>query len=77
MKKQRILFMGTPSYATTIFKALLEAEDMEICALFTQPDKKSGRGQNISFPHIKQFAADNASDIKIFQPETLRDKNTI
>ncbi|MDR0761671.1 MAG: methionyl-tRNA formyltransferase, partial [Campylobacteraceae bacterium] len=39
--------------------------------------KKSGRGQNISFPHIKQFAADNASDIKIFQPETLRDKNTI
>jgi methionyl-tRNA formyltransferase len=76
MKKQRIVFMGTPSYATTIFKALIEAEDMEVCALFTQPDKKSGRGQNFNFPHIKQFTTDNTLDIEIFQPETLRDKNT-
>jgi methionyl-tRNA formyltransferase len=69
--------MGTPSYATIIFKALIEARDIEVCALFTQSDKKSGRGQNLSFPHIKQFALDNDLDIEIFQPETLKDEKTV
>ncbi|MDR3346087.1 MAG: methionyl-tRNA formyltransferase [Campylobacteraceae bacterium] len=74
MKKYRIVFMGTPSYATTILKALLQADDMEVCALFTQPDKKAGRGQSLNFPHIKQFVADEGLDIGIFQPESV--KNT-
>ncbi|MDR2080394.1 MAG: methionyl-tRNA formyltransferase [Campylobacteraceae bacterium] len=73
---KRIIFMGTPSYATTIFKALIDVPDMEICALFTQPDKKFGRGQNLSAPHIKEFVQKSGLDIEIFQPETLRDKKT-
>ncbi|MDR2790448.1 MAG: methionyl-tRNA formyltransferase [Campylobacteraceae bacterium] len=71
---KRIVFMGTPSYATAIFKALIDAHDIEVCALFTQPDKKSGRGQNLSAPHIKEFVQKNGLDIEIFQPETLKDK---
>ncbi|MDR1007874.1 MAG: methionyl-tRNA formyltransferase [Campylobacteraceae bacterium] len=76
MKKYRIIFMGTPHYATTIFKALIEAYDMNVCALFTQPDKKVGRGQILSSPHIKQFAKDNNLQLNILQPESIKDNDT-
>jgi methionyl-tRNA formyltransferase len=68
--------MGTPHYATTIFKALIEAYDMNVCALFTQPDKKVGRGQILSSPHIKQFAKDNNLQLNILQPESIKDNDT-
>ncbi|MDR2635240.1 MAG: methionyl-tRNA formyltransferase [Campylobacteraceae bacterium] len=76
MKKLRIVFMGTPSYATTILKALVEAGDIEVCALFTQPDKKSGRGQALNAPHIKQFVHDNNLKLDIFQPESIKNSAT-
>lgn len=68
--------MGTPHYATTIFKALVEAHDINICALFTQPDRKVGRGQILSSPHIKQFAQDNNLKLDILQPESIKDNDT-
>ncbi|MDR1615199.1 MAG: methionyl-tRNA formyltransferase [Campylobacteraceae bacterium] len=73
MKKLRIVFMGTPSFATTIFKALVEACDVEVCALFTQPDKKSGRGQVLTAPHIKQFAQESNLKLDILQPENIKE----
>ena len=71
MPIKRILFMGTPDYATEIFKELLNS-DYEIIALFTQVDKKVGRKQVITAPHIKQYCIDNNLDIPIYQPEKLR-----
>ncbi|MDR1460331.1 MAG: methionyl-tRNA formyltransferase [Campylobacteraceae bacterium] len=76
MKKYRIIFMGTPHYATTIFKSLIESCDMNVCAVFTQPDKKVGRGQILSSPHIKQFTQNNNLKLDIFQPESIKDNNT-
>ncbi|MDR0407856.1 MAG: methionyl-tRNA formyltransferase [Campylobacteraceae bacterium] len=73
MKKYRIVFMGTPSYATTIFESLLNAQDVEICALFTQPDKKVGRGQILSSPHVKQFALNSGFKSDILQPENIKE----
>ena len=64
---KRILFMGTPDYATTIFKELLSS-DYEVIGLFTQPDKPVGRKQVLTPPHIKQFCIDSNLDIPIFQP---------
>ncbi|MDR1975993.1 MAG: methionyl-tRNA formyltransferase [Campylobacteraceae bacterium] len=66
--------MGTPSYATVIFQALLNAPDIEVCALFTQSDKKAGRGQALVPPDIKRFALENKIAIDIFQPQTLKDE---
>jgi methionyl-tRNA formyltransferase len=63
--------MGTPDYATTIFKELLSSE-YEIVGLFTQPDKPVGRKQVLTPPHIKQFCLDSNLDIPIFQPLKLR-----
>lgn len=68
---KRVLFMGTPDYATTIFKELLSSE-YEIVGLFTQPDKPVGRKQVLTPPHIKQFCLDSNLDIPIFQPLKLR-----
>ncbi|WP_419769315.1 MAG: methionyl-tRNA formyltransferase [Candidatus Marinarcus sp.] len=68
---KRILFMGTPDYATTIFKAILKSE-FEMVGLFTQPDKPVGRKQILTAPHIKQFCTDNNLNLPIYQPEKLR-----
>ena len=68
---KRVLFMGTPDYATTIFKELLSS-DYEVVGLFTQPDKPVGRKQILTPPHIKQFCMDSNLDIPIFQPLKLR-----
>ncbi|MBL3519523.1 methionyl-tRNA formyltransferase [Aliarcobacter lanthieri] len=69
---KRILFMGTPDYATTIFKELLNSS-YEVIGLFTQPDKPVGRKQLLTPPHIKQFCIDHSIDIPIFQPNKLKD----
>ncbi len=70
----RILFMGTPAYATEILKPLLK---YEVVGLFTQPDKPVGRKQILTPPHIKAFAEKNAPNIPIFQPKSLKDKRVI
>ncbi|WP_123377749.1 methionyl-tRNA formyltransferase [Aliarcobacter butzleri] len=69
---KKVLFMGTPSYATEIFKKLLSS-NYEVIGLFTQPDKPVGRKQVLTSPDIKQFCIDNSINIPIFQPEKLRD----
>ena len=72
----KIVFMGTPEYATVIFQKLLES-NYDIVALFTQPDKKVGRKQILTPPHIKQFCLDNGLSLPIYQPNNLKDENTV
>ena len=71
-KDKRIIFMGTPDYATIIFEKILE-ENYNVVALFTQPDKPVGRKQKLTPPHLKQFALDHGLSIPIYQPHTLKD----
>ena len=67
----KIVFMGTPDYATKILKGLLGAK-FEICAVFTQPDKPIGRKQILTPPSVKQFLLDENLQIPIFQPNSLK-----
>jgi len=69
--------MGTPDYATKIFEEILNNENYEIVGLFTQPDKKVGRKQILTAPHIKQYCLDNNLDFPIFQPEKLRNNEEV
>ncbi len=71
----RVVFMGTPAYATTILQALLPKFD--VVALFTQPDKPVGRKQVVTPPHIKEFVLKNAPAIPIYQPKSLKDPTII
>ena len=71
---KKILFMGTPDYATTIFKELINSK-YEIVGLFTQPDKPVGRKQILTAPHIKQYCIDENINFPIFQPLKLRNND--
>lgn len=66
--------MGTPQYATTIFKELLNSK-YKVVGLFTQPDKPVGRKQILTAPDIKQFCIENSINLPIYQSEKLRDNS--
>ncbi|MCK9161895.1 MAG: methionyl-tRNA formyltransferase [Arcobacteraceae bacterium] len=73
---KKIIFMGTPSYATIILDKLIRNR-YEIVALFTQPDKPVGRKQTLTPPDIKQYAIDNKLDFPIYQPHRLNEVENI
>ena len=41
----RIVFAGTPEFAQGILRALLDAPQSEVVAVYSQPDRPAGRGQ--------------------------------
>lgn len=66
---KKAIFMGTPDFAVESLKQLLE-DGIEIAAVITAPDRKSGRGQKISMSAVKQFAL--AKELPILQPEKFK-----
>ncbi len=65
----RAAFMGTPDFAAASLERLI-SDGVEICAVFTQPDKSRGRGMEVSFSPVKSLALEYG--LPVFQPETLR-----
>ena len=61
----KIIFAGTPEFAAVALDALLKTEH-EIVAVYTQPDRKAGRGQKLTASAVKQLAL--AHDIPVHQP---------
>ena len=66
----RVLFWGTPDFATPPLRALL-GEGFEVCGVVTQPDRPQGRHRTLTAPPVKEVAL--AEQIPLFQPETQRD----
>lgn len=62
--------MGTPDFAVPALGALLDAGH-EVVGVFTQPDRRSGRGRRLSAPAVKEFA--ESRDLAVFQPASLRE----
>ncbi len=71
MSKQplRIIFMGTPDFATLNLKALIDGPD-DVVAVVTQPDRPKGRGKQLTPPPVKLFA--ESADIPVLQPTKIR-----
>lgn len=69
-KNLKIIFFGTPDFAAVMLKTLIDS-DYNITAVFTQPDKKVGRKQEVVYSPVKDFALKNK--ITIFQPQGLRE----
>lgn len=61
----KIIFAGTPEFAATALAALLKT-DHEIVAVYTQPDRKAGRGQKLTASAVKQLALEH--NIPVYQP---------
>lgn len=71
----RVIFMGTPDYAASILEALIEADDIEVVSVYTQPDKPVGRKAILTPPIVKTVA--QKVDIPVIQPKRLRDENVV
>ncbi|WP_326519376.1 methionyl-tRNA formyltransferase [Acinetobacter sp. CAAS 2-6] len=61
----KIIFAGTPEFAAVALAALLKTEH-EIVAVYTQPDRKAGRGQKLTASAVKQLALEH--DLPVYQP---------
>ena len=72
----KIVFMGTPDYATKIFKLLKKQSDFDLSLVVTQMDKPVGRKMKLTPPHIKNYIIQNKIDVKIYQPKNLKDEDS-
>ena len=64
--------MGTPQYAQMILQTLLDAEDMEVSLVVTQPDRPVGRKKVLTVPPVKALAQEH--NIEVLQPSRLREE---
>ena len=65
-----IIFFGTDTFSASALRSLIEA-DYIIGAVVTRPDSKSGRGQKLVAPLVKQIAETHG--IPVWQPTKLID----
>ncbi len=61
----KIIFAGTPEFAASALSALIKTNH-EIVAVYTQPDRKAGRGQKLTASAVKQLALEH--NIPVYQP---------
>jgi len=66
----RLIFAGTPEFATLHLKALIDSEH-QLLAVYTQPDRPAGRGKKLQASPVKQLARE--SGLPVYQPVSLRD----
>lgn len=70
MSKVRVCFLGTPEFAVTSLKALLEDEHYEVVGVVTQPDRPAGRKLQLTPSPVKMLA--QAHGLKVLAPESLK-----
>lgn len=69
MPPLRIAFMGTPDFALTALEAL-HTSGHDVVAVYTQPPRPKGRGQQVQISPVHQYAADH--DIPVYHPRSLK-----
>lgn len=71
----RIAFAGTPEFAAISLKSLIKADQHDLVAVFTQPDRPAGRGRKIQKSAVKELAESNNLDA--LQPVSFKDQATL
>lgn len=66
----KLVFAGTPAFAATHLSALI-AHGHEIVAVYTQPDRASGRGKKLHASPVKALATEH--HLPVMQPASLKD----
>lgn len=65
----RIIFMGSPAFALPALNTLITSNH-EICAVYCQPPRPSGRGQKLTPTPVHTLAEQN--NLPVFHPESLK-----
>lgn len=72
----KIVFWGTPQFAVPSLRCLLESPDFDVVGVVTQPDRRRGRGKQLSSSPVKAVALD--AEISVWQPERIKkDRGTL
>jgi methionyl-tRNA formyltransferase len=71
MKDVRIVFMGTPDFAVTILKHLVD-NNYNIVGVITAADKPAGRGRKLNESDVKKYAV--SKNLNILQPKNLKNE---
>lgn len=70
----KIIFMGTPDFAATSLKGLIN-KGYNIPLVITQPDKEKGRGKKIQMCEVKELALEN--NLEVFQPKRVKSQEAV
>ena len=65
----RVIFLGTPAFAVPSLQALVSSGH-DVAAVFTQPDRPKGRGNELAQSPVKQAA--QLLGVPVQQPERIR-----
>jgi methionyl-tRNA formyltransferase len=74
MHEIKIVFMGTPAFSVHPLRYLI-TEGYNIAAVYTQPDKSSGRGRIVVASPVKQYATSH--QLPVMQPRNFRAAGTV
>ncbi len=66
----KLVFAGTPAFAASHLAALI-AQGHDIAAVYTQPDRASGRGKKLQASPVKALALKH--NLPVLQPASLKD----
>lgn len=69
-----IIFAGTPEFSVPTLRALIQSEHT-VCAVYTQPDRQTGRGRKIQPSPIKQYAMEH--NIPVEQPLNFKSPESL
>jgi methionyl-tRNA formyltransferase len=67
----RLVFLGSPPFATPILERLLSSERHEVLALVTPPDRPRGRGRAVVRSALAKMA--DEADVQVVQPASTKD----
>ncbi len=71
----RVLAIGTPAFALPTFEALLRANDVDLVAVITNPDRPRGRGLDVGPTPAKEWAI--ARGVKVYTTDKLTADPTV
>jgi len=74
IEKLKIIFAGTPDFAAAALQKIIDAQ-YEIIAVYTQPDRPSGRGRKLKPSPVKALALDHS--IPVEQPINFKEDGAI
>lgn len=66
----KLIFFGTPQFAVPSLERLLAEQAFDVLAVVTQPDKRRGRGNELSPSPVKVLAVEH--DLPVWQPRRVK-----
>lgn len=67
---KKVVFAGTPEFAAKHLATLINDEQTDVVAVYTQPDRPAGRGKKLQASPVKQLALQH--QLPVHQPQSLK-----